>query len=151
MPEIAVPRIICAETEEQLEQLYDNTVFAVSGIISNSKKERGEIPVLHPEKDKEALINLVEKKVFPILPQADSECCSECGFSCPAMVGKILNGEKTREDCKSDRKVSSELIVNGKKITIVPFVQRILESTVKGFVRNLKGAEKGSIEIRIKE
>jgi len=41
--------------------------------------------------------------------------------------------------------------VNGKKINLVPFVQRILENTIKGFVHSLKGVEKGKIEIHIEE
>jgi molybdopterin-guanine dinucleotide biosynthesis protein B len=151
MKEVAVPRIICAESEKQIEELFDETVFAVSGIIANTLKEYAGIQVLHPERDIIELIHLVEQKVFPILPQAEAECCSECGFSCQEMVGKILTHEKTRNECKSDCSLTSELFVNGKKLTLVPFVQRILESTIKGFVRNLKGAEKGSIEIRIKE
>ena len=149
MQDVALPRIICAESEEQLRELVDGTVFAISGIYSNYNIQYLKIPVLHPLKQIEELTDLVEKKVFEVLPLPKKECCGACGMTCREMVTEILAGRKTREDCKTDRKLGTHLKVAEKEIKIVPFVQKAFHDTILGFVRNLKGCEKGKIEIVI--
>jgi molybdopterin-guanine dinucleotide biosynthesis protein B len=65
------------------------------------------------------------------------------------MVAAILAGERSREDCVTDRHTPLSLHVNGKEITIVPFVQNMLRDTVLAMVKNLKGVEPGSIQLTI--
>ena len=151
MHEIAVPHIVCAENTDQIESLFDRTTIAISGKIANDKKEYLDVSIFHYEKDIVSLVDLIEERVFPLLPNAADECCMECGFTCREMVGKILNGEKKRSDCRTDRNQEILLSVNGKEIKIVPFVQRIFKDMIISFVRNLKGTQKGEIKISIND
>ena len=149
MKKEALPRIICGIDAEQLEELNNGTVFAVSGIYSNEHKTFGDLPVFHPEKDIKALADLVEEKVFEVLPMPDDICCTACGLNCYKMVEAILKGKKTRNDCVTDRKKEVILKINGDEIKLVPFVQKMLKDVTLATVRNFKGCEKGSIEIFI--
>ena len=151
MYEAAVPKIICAKNKEQLDELVNDAVFAVSGIYADDYTKYKDLDVYKSERDITRLVDLIEAKVFDVLPQADPKCCSACGFSCDIMVGKILKGERKRNDCIADRHELLELIIDDKKIKIVPFVQRILRDSVSSIVRNLDNCEKGSITIKIKE
>ncbi|MCB5230737.1 MAG: molybdopterin-guanine dinucleotide biosynthesis protein B [Candidatus Cloacimonas sp.] len=145
-----LPKIIAAESIEQLEELVDKNTFCITGKISKELKEFKGVPVLDNFEQADEIMKLVEEKVFEVLPLADEECCTECGFSCFDMVGEILAGRMKREDCKTDHKQDIKLYVAGKEITIVPFVQRILKTMVTGFVSNLHGYKEGEIEIKIK-
>ena len=149
----ALPRIVCAENDKQLQELVDDTVIAISGKYADNHKEFNGIKafsVYKSELDIIKLVDLIEEKVFDVLPLADPKCCSECGLSCYEMVGKILKGERKRTDCIADSHEVAELFIDGQKIKIVPFVQRIIRDTVSSIVRNLDNCEKGSIEIKIK-
>ncbi|MDR0876174.1 MAG: hypothetical protein LBN12_08200 [Clostridiales Family XIII bacterium] len=83
---------------------------------------------------------------FPDFPP---ECCSACGHTCAGLKTEILSGEAKLEDCVLSR-MDVELLIDGKLINIVPFVQRILKNAVLGVVRELDGYHDDSrIEIRI--
>jgi molybdopterin-guanine dinucleotide biosynthesis protein B len=147
-----LPRIICAKNENELSELIDETVFAISGIYSQKNNSYKNLPVFNvisSEIDVIKLVDLIEEKVFDVLPLADPKCCSECGMSCYEMVGKILSGQRKRSDCIADRHEVAELFINGQKIKIVPFVQRILRDATSSIVRNLDNCEKGNITIKI--
>lgn len=80
MKEAPVPKILCAESIEQLEELYDDTVIAISGKIAAQINNWQEPPVYDISHDCEKLTNLVLEKVFEILPVNDTACCSACGL-----------------------------------------------------------------------
>ncbi len=150
MKSAPLPKIICAENKEQLDELVDGTVFAISGKFADSEKEYKDLPVLNSKKDIKKLTDLVEQKVFEVLPLSEPECCSECGFTCTEMVAQILKGNKNRDDCKTDRRTEINLKIDGKEVKIVPFVQKTLKDIILAYLNNLKGFEKGKkIEIII--
>lgn len=151
MTAAALPRIICAKDESQLDELVNDTVIGISGIYADHHAKYKNFDVYKSKEDIVSLVDLIERKAFNALPQADPKCCSHCGLSCFEMVGKILSGEKTRNDCVTDRKEIIELIVNGKEIKIVPFVQHILADTLTAIVRNLNNCEKGEIVLKINQ
>ncbi|MCD4828357.1 MAG: molybdopterin-guanine dinucleotide biosynthesis protein B [Candidatus Cloacimonetes bacterium] len=150
MKDTAIPRIVCAETEAQLEELVDDTVFAISGKIADNLREWRGIPVISALNDPEALVELVERKVFDVLPLVDDACCFACGLGCYGMVGSILSGDNPREACSRDDR-SVRLRVAGQDLHIVPFIQTILRDVVRGIVSNLKGVRPGSIELTISD
>lgn len=145
----ALPRILCASSEAQLEELLNGTVFAISGKYANDHDIYKGLPVLDSVKDVKQLADLVEQKVFPVLPQADPDCCTACGTDCFGMVVDILAGRKQRSDCRTDRKLDISLAVNDREIKIVPFVQNILRDVILSLTRNLKGVQKGKVTIKI--
>jgi len=151
MKSAALPRILCAKDKAQLDELRNGSVFAVSGIYADKFTEYEDLPVISSLNNIEQLADLVEKKVFPVLPLADPECCSACGVDCHGMVEEILSGRKVRNDCKTDRKTGLKIEINDKPVKIVPFVQNILQDVILALTRNLKGCEKGKVSITIDE
>ena len=152
MKEVALPRIICAIDEEQIKQLVDGTVFAISGIYANDHDKYNNLKVFHSADQIKELTDLVIQKVFPVLSLPNLECCGECGMNCREMVSGILAGRNSREDCKTDRNLDIQIEVGGKDINIVPYVQKTLKDVIIAYVKNLKGYQEGdSIDIKIRD
>lgn len=148
----ALPRIICAENTEQLAELVDGTVFAISGKYGNEHKEYKDLKVYNSYNEIAELTDLVERKVFKVLPLPKQECCGECGFSCRKMVELILQGKKQRSDCKVDGNPHISITIDGKNMDIVPYVQKTFKDIITAYLQNLKGYRKGSkIKIEIEE
>ncbi|MDO9577811.1 MAG: molybdopterin-guanine dinucleotide biosynthesis protein B [Candidatus Cloacimonadales bacterium] len=140
----ALPRIICAENQNELEELIDGTVFAISGKYSDDHVFYKDLPVFKAEKDIKDFTDRVEAKVFDVLPLVKGECCCECGLSCREMVVQILAGNKSRDICKTDRDRNVVIKFNGNDLKIVPYVQQTFIDVVIGYLQNLKGYKKGS-------
>ena len=152
MKTAALPRILSAENESQLDELINDTVIAISGKFSDEHKLYNNIKVFKAIEDIVALTDLVEKKVFDVLPLPKHECCGECGMSCFEMVGAILAGKRTRDDCKTDKKLDIEIKLDGKRLDVVPYIQRTLKDVIIAYMKNLKGVKKGQkIEIEIND
>lgn len=147
--DINAPKIITAHNVAEIEERLDDSVFAISGMISNEIQEYKGIPVINATTDIEELVDLIEEKVFERLPEFPEECCSACGSSCVELCHAIIKGEASREACiiHSSRTCLS---INGQNIHMVPFVEKILYNAVLGVVGELEGYKKGSkIEIKI--
>ena len=152
MKNVALPRIICAKDEEQLEELIDGTVFAISGIYANDHDKYKDFKAFNSKNQMNELTDLVIEKVFHVLPLPNLECCGECGINCREMVSGILAGRNSREDCKTDRNLDIEIEIGGKDLNIVPYVQKTLRDVIKAYVKNLKGYQDGdSIDIKIRD
>ncbi|MBT4333493.1 MAG: molybdopterin-guanine dinucleotide biosynthesis protein B [Candidatus Cloacimonetes bacterium] len=152
MKNVALPRIICAKDEEQLEELIDGTVFAISGIYANDHDKYKDFKTFNSKNQMKELTDLVIEKVFHVLPLPNLECCRECGMNCREMVSGILAGRNSREDCKTDRNLDIEIEIGGKDLNIVPYVQKTLRDVIKAYVKNLKGYQDGdSIDIKIRD
>jgi molybdopterin-guanine dinucleotide biosynthesis adapter protein len=133
-----IPKIACADSEEDLEKILDRSVFAVSGKISSNIGNFRGIPAIDPISSTGELADLVEEKVFEILPDFPADCCGACGFDCRELCCRILEGKSKREDCIVSESII-KLFIDGKEITMVPFVQEILRGTLEGLIKNLKG------------
>jgi len=130
-----------------LEKKWSNMAFCVSGRISESIEEYLGMPSINSITDIRKLVDLIELKVYDVLPQFPPQCCDACGMSCETLGAAILQGKKRRADCVADRGI--ELICGGRKIKMVPFVQALLKNAILGVASELDGYEKGqSIEIR---
>ncbi len=144
-----VPKIITAHTIEEIDERLDDSVFAISGQIAKELTVYKGLPVINAMSNIEALVDLIEEKVFDKLPEFPKECCSSCGSSCEELAYKILRGEAKREDC-SIEKGGIHLKINDKEIQMVPFVKSILLNTILGVVKELEGYQEGAaINIRI--
>lgn len=151
MKTAAVPKIVCAERTEQLDELMDGTTFAISGMIADTITEYKGKQVFCLQKDLDTLVDLVLKISFPILPMPELECCSRCGLGCYEMAAAILAGTKNRHECVMDSAPTLSLKVGGQEIAIVPFVQDVLKDTILAIVKNLKGIDlEKEINITIK-
>lgn len=144
-----VPKILTAHNIAEVDERLDDTVFAISGRIANDLKEYRGILVINPIEDTERLVDLVEQKVYERLPDFPPECCRACGYSCSELGIRILKGQSKREDCILS-KSNIKLLVDGREIDMVPFVQKILFNAVEGVVKELEGYKKSAkVEIRI--
>lgn len=151
-----VPVILCLRDEKDLKDHkgkdYFDRVFMISGVAANSGKESlGGIPVLSSEDDIVRMVDIIAEKVFDMLPDFSPECCSVCGFSCRELCARILKGQSKRSDCRIEED-DILLSIDGKKISMVPFVKNIMRDSIKALVGNLKGYKKGKkIEITIND
>ncbi|MDY0152751.1 MAG: molybdopterin-guanine dinucleotide biosynthesis protein B [Candidatus Cloacimonas sp.] len=146
-----VPKIVCAASTEQLDELIDGTTIGISGIISDNLAEYRGLPVYCLQKNLSSLVQDVLDKSFNILPISDPECCSACGKTCYAMAEAIVQGTAIRSDCLLDSSPDFTLSVSGEEVVIVPFVQKIFSDVVTSLVDNLKGIDPhGDISLRIK-
>jgi molybdopterin-guanine dinucleotide biosynthesis protein B len=136
------------ERDLNLEEIRDKLIQDVDLILTEGYKKdvQPKIEVFREEKHKELLctkednlIGVVSNKRFDI------------GVSC-----FFLDDMKGLADYIEKRFIASEkegkisLKVDGKNITLTPFVKKILTKTIKGMLSSLKGCETSkSVEIRI--
>ena len=59
MESAPLPKIICAENKEQLDELVDGTVFAISGKFADSENKFNDLTVLNSKQDIIKLADLV--------------------------------------------------------------------------------------------
>lgn len=144
------PKIITAHTTAEVDERLDGTVFAISGVLANEMTEYRGIPVINAVTQTQQLADLVEEKIFRRLPDMDPACCQACGYTCRELCARILKRESLRSDCVLDRP-AIRLHVDGREISMVPFVQKLLNNAVLGVVRELDGyRENKEIRIEIK-
>ncbi len=148
--EASVPLVLAGRDLKDLDEKFDKRVFAVTGRVADNLEEYRGLPAISVMKDPEALVDLIEEKTFPLLPDVDPDCCSACGLNCRLLCQAILSGDKVYEDCVVNQS-SLELTIGDKVIPMVPFVQRILRNSILGVVSELDGYMEGkTIEIRLK-
>ena len=145
---IAVPTIITAYAQEDLTEKWSPMSIALSGRISAEMTEYNAKPSIDATTDPDKLTDLLELKVYNRLPNFPDECCMICGMNCNDLARAIVAGQKRRADCVADQGI--ELMINGRRIKMVPFVQEILTNAVLGVVSTLEGYEKrADIEIKL--
>ncbi len=145
------PKILAGTTFDDLDKKFDNTVFLISGRIADEINQYKEVAALSALTDVSEIVDIIEKKAFKILPDFDPDCCSACGHSCRELCELIIKGHKKRDDCTISNS-SISLTINGKNIPMVPFVQKILQNSVEGVIKELDGYEKNSkVKIEIND
>lgn len=146
-----VPTILTAHSTEELDQRQNEWVFAVSGRIAAEKTDYKGIPCIDATANIQSLVDLIEEKTYPRLPDFPAECCSACGYGCHGLGVAIMEGKASRTDCVLSQ-ATVQLLVDGKAIPMVPFVQGVLKNVVLGVVSELRGCPSGkSIEVQISE
>ncbi len=135
----AVPKVVVAQTIDQLDELIDDTTIAISGVISTQLGDSYKgVPVVNAVTDSDKLCAIVLDKAYEVLPLVDADCCTQCGGSCYDMCADIVQGRAARGDCKlSSAKV--RVTVGGVEISMVPFVQNIIRNNVLAVVGELDG------------
>jgi len=136
-----VPKILCAETIDQLEELYDDTIIAISGKLASAGLDWSEPPVYDIFTQSELLAQLVINKSFDLLPLNTPKDCSMCGLTCYDMATAILKGEKQRSDCLAEYSKSLQLKVDNAVIPLKPYVRKTLSDVLKAYLSNLNGVD----------
>lgn len=140
--DIPVPTIVTAHTEEDLAEKWSAYSIAVSGRLSAQIDSYQGMPAINALTDAAALADLAEARVYDLLPNFDADCCTACGHTCQSLGEEILRGNAKRSDCVADKGVSLE--VDGQRVNMVPFVQKILQNAVLGVVGELDGYHEGA-------
>ena len=144
-----VPKIITAHSTQEVDERIDDSVFLLSGRMGDICKEYRGIEAISPFDNIERIVDIIEETVCDLLPDFDEKCCGECGMSCEDLLHGIVKGTNVREDCQLGMHHVT-LTIDGKEIPIVPFVEKILENTIRGVVSELEGyRENGLIEIKL--
>ncbi|MCL2201913.1 MAG: molybdopterin-guanine dinucleotide biosynthesis protein MobB [Oscillospiraceae bacterium] len=145
--DICIPTIVTAHAEEDLSMKFTGMTFCVSGRISAEIEQYKGVPAIDATTEIKKLVDLIELRVYERLPSFPPQCCTACGMTCEEFAGAVLRGERRRVECVADKGI--ELLINGRRIDMVPFVQTILKNTVLGVVGALDGyIPEGEIEIR---
>lgn len=149
--DLNAPRIIAAHTQAEVMERLDPRTAAVSGVIAESGiKEMCGLPVINALTEPERLTSFVIDNAFEPLPSFDPECCSECGCSCGELSARIVRHEADRGDCALSLP-KTELFINGKRIQMVPFVQKLLKNAVMGVAGELDGFEQsGEVVVKFR-
>jgi len=148
--DFAVPRIVTAANEQDMNGKIDDTAFAVSGKIAAHNEQLCGLPAIDATTDVQMLVDLIEQKTFEPLPNLPTHCCGVCGSSCYEMIALILEGERVPEDCPVRTELEVQLHIGDEKIDMVPFVQKLLKNAVIGVVSELDGyKDNAPIKVRI--
>lgn len=139
----AIPKIVTGHDFEGLEERWDGTVFAFSGVLAENYSEYKGIEIVNCLTDPNRLVDLVQENAFDLLPGFSKKCCGLCETDCAGFCEKIVAKEVMRKDCplKND---GVSLKIDNKKVTMVPFVRRLIQNAVLGVVSELEGYQKGA-------
>ena len=126
MREERLPKMISARKIDDLEELFDDTVFAITGPISEEINEYKGIPVLNAQKNIDLLGELVLKNIPSI----------------------FINDKKTQTNTNSEPTININF--DGENIYLNDWVKGLALDLIESFCKNLKGYEEGNeIEIKI--
>ncbi|MGD9558991.1 MAG: molybdopterin-guanine dinucleotide biosynthesis protein MobB [Oscillospiraceae bacterium] len=146
--DIPVPTVVTGRTPAQLDLKWGDMVFCVSGRIADEIEAYRGVPAISAIKEPEKLVDFLEKSVYDKLPAFSSACCCACGSSCAQLGADILRGKASRADCVATSGIC--LSVDGRRLDMVPFVQRLLRNAILGVVRELDGYREGApVEITL--
>ena len=141
------PKIICLREESEKAELFDGLQLCTAGFVTKELNPKFHDFNILKDEDIKKIANIVIEKSFK-LPNLN---CGECGYQdCYGLAQEIVKGNKTLDDCPS-LEPSTLVKVNGKIITMNPFIAKIIKNTITGLLSSLKGFIKGDIEIKIKQ
>ena len=127
--ELNIPKIVTVRGGEGRELVDSHTIM----VIENME--------YHIE---DVVKEILDKSVVPTY----NLNCGHCGYNCREFVERLVRGELSWRDCVLSTDV--ELVVDGRRIPLNPFVSKIVKNTVVGLVSSLKGVEDPrSISIKI--
>ena len=141
------PKIVCLREENEKTELFDGLQLCTASFISKGANPRlYDFNILNDE-DIKKIAEIAINKSFK-LPNLN---CGECGYQdCYSLAREIVKGNKTLDDCPS-LEPSTLVKVDGKIISMNPFIAKIVKNTITGLLSSLKGFIKGDIEIKIKQ
>jgi len=141
------PKIVCLREKSEKAELFDGLNLCTAGFISKGLNPKLCDFNILKEEDIKKIAEIAINKSFK-LPNLN---CGECGYQdCYGLAQEIVKGNKTPGDCPS-LEPSTLVKVNGKIISMNPFISKIVKNTTIGLLSSLKGFVKGDIEIKIKK
>jgi len=141
------PKIVCLREEREKAELFDGLQLCTAGLVSKEVNEKlCDFNILNDE-DIKKIAEIAINKSFKI-PNLN---CGECGYQdCYGLAQEIVKGNKTPDDCPS-LKPSTLVKVDGRTISMNPFISKLVKNTIIGLLSSLKGFIRGDVEIKIKQ
>jgi len=141
------PKIVCLREEREKAELFDGLQLCTAGLVSKEINEKlCDFNILNDE-DIKKIAEIAINKSFKI-PNLN---CGECGYQdCYGLAQEIVKGNKTPDDCPS-LKPSTLVKVDGRTISMNPFISKLVKNTIIGLLSSLKGFIRGDVEIKIKQ
>jgi len=141
------PKIVCLREESEKVELFDGLQLCTAGFVSKEVNEKlCDFDILNDE-DIKKIAEMAINKSFK-LPNLN---CGECGYQdCYGLAREIVKGNKTLDDCLS-LEPSTLVKVDGRIISMNPFISKLVKNTIIGLLSSLKGFIKGDVEIKIKQ
>lgn len=140
------PKIVCFKENSKAKKLSDGLEIGTATLASSPKSEL-EVPVFNILEDIEKIADLVSQRAFK-LPNLN---CEACGYdSCYELAREIIRGKKSPEDCPP-LEPETQVILNGKVLSLNPFISQMVRKTILGMLSSLKGYRRGNIQIKIEE
>jgi len=140
----SVAKLVVPRVEGEVGELSDGLEIGVVDVDGRGVRGGGGVPVI-PLGDAGGLADVVEERVFPVLPGLD---CRGCGFdSCLEFGRALLAGEAELGACVGFGSGFS-LRVDGEEVVLGPFVQEVTRSVVLGLLSSFKGVGRlGRVEL----
>jgi len=141
-----IPRILLPRSPGELEELSNGLEIAV---VAPQLLEGGEVEASLLGLDEvEELASLVEARALPLLPGLN---CGRCGHeSCRELAKAILMGEADASGCVYLWAGDVELLVDGRRVPLNPYVRGVFRGVLQGLINTLKGCEGiRRIEVRL--
>jgi len=130
LKELNIPKIVTVKNGEGRELIDPHTITVIENMnysIEDVVKE------------------VLDKSVIPTY----NLNCGHCGYNCREFVEKVIKGELSWRDCALSTDV--ELVVDGRRVPLNPFVSKIIKNTVLGMISSLKGVkDPGHISLNIR-
>ncbi len=124
--ELPVPRIVAAHGEDDARERLNSRTLALSGLIANGHTALDGLPVLHPEKDIQALCDLLERET--------SDVADVTSLDKPLTGGDIaLSRSFCAQGCKGHarKKKDVQVSVRGEALTLTPEQEALVLSWAK--------------------
>ncbi len=101
----------------------------------NTVLESNDLDEIKSYIERELEIEKIEKK----LPGLN---CGDCGYeNCRIMAENIYYNKNKIDDCKHIKEKNITIFVNGNKVYLNDFVQKIFINTITGMIKSLKGVD----------
>ncbi|HOO59726.1 MAG TPA: molybdopterin-guanine dinucleotide biosynthesis protein MobB [Candidatus Mcinerneyibacteriales bacterium] len=142
--EVGLPRIWCGEKESPDEE---KGILLARFSLDPVKREPKEGEKCLQGLGEETLAT-VDRLIESLPPFPAGLDCGLCGSDCLHFYCRGI-GKKDRACPVQEKEKSVTITVNAKELSLMPFVQSLFRETVKGFVKELKGYEEGTLEITI--
>jgi len=143
------PNIIKVLCIKSMEDLQSFKAAAKGKILAVCSLQRINKNLLVLRQDDNKLRDIVSdyieewREIKTILERLPGLDCKKCGYStCLKMAEVIKRGDKKNADCtifKSSSLLDIKITINNSKISLQPFVAKIIHSTIIGMLSSLKG------------
>ena len=141
------PKIVCLREQSEKEKLLDGLEICTATLFPEKVHQNSLDYSILKDDDVRAMTKIIIEKAFK-LPNLN---CGGCGLpDCYGLAKAIIKGNKSIENCVALNS-EVEVVVDGKKIPLNPFMSKMVKNTTYGMFSTLKGFKPGNINLKLKK